>query len=56
MDVSVSRRIIVRIPENMRKPNINVRVDVLARDMYLCVMNSHRCISFCDVVNAVKSF
>ena len=42
MGVCVCRRLIVRVPENTRRPNINVRVDVLAMDMYLCVMNGQK--------------
>ena len=53
MDVSVSRRMIVRVPGNVRMPNTNVRVDVMARNICLCAMNSHRCISFCGVMHVI---
>ena len=42
MGVCVGKQLLIRVPENQRRPNINVRVDVLAMDMYLCVMNGQK--------------
>ena len=39
MGVCVGKQLLIRVPDNQRRPNITVRVDGLAMDMFLCVLN-----------------
>ena len=39
MGVCVGGQILIRVPDNRRRPNITMRVDGVAMDMFLCVLN-----------------
>ena len=39
MGVCVGGQILIRVPDNRRRPNITMRVDGVAMDMFLCVLS-----------------